>query len=85
MTIKQLLGLDVLELEAMSDEQLVNYLRPFIIPVNPAPKERKGLIVDVTELVEKHEAKKSKGKMDINDFIAQAKRQLELSNLVLKQ
>jgi hypothetical protein len=58
MTIKQLLGTDVNELEKMSDEELLNYLRPYIIVVQPVKKVRASNVIDVSGAVERAEKKK---------------------------
>lgn len=67
MTISQLLNLSVEELEAMSDDQLREYLEPVnrvVENLKPAAKLKSG-VIDTTQIEEKGKAKK----MSVESYI----------------
>jgi len=66
MTIPQLLGKTVTELEAMSDEELLGYLRPHIQAVQAIRPSKVSGVIDVSGQVDKAAKKKE----SVDDFIA---------------
>ena len=74
MTIKQILGMDVTELEKLTDEELLAYLKPHIQVVEaikPASKAKN--VIDVSGMAERAEKKKE----NVDDFIARMTRMMQ--------
>ena len=65
MTIRQLLGTSIDELEKMTDEELRAHLAPYIIAQQPVDKTRVGNVIDVSGNLERVEKRKESAE----DFI----------------
>lgn len=74
MTIKQLLGKDVSDLEKLSHEELLAYLQPYIIPAERMKKPRSSNVINTTEVL----AAKASGKKETpEEFIVRMTKMMQ--------